>query len=71
VDLFITGEGGHSYYHQARDGGMNVLYAGHYETETLGIKALGQYLEDEFSLEHVFINNPPVSVQDNFFLRDE
>ena len=58
IDLFITGEGGHSAYNQIKDYGLNVIYAGHYATETVGIKALGEHLEQKFGLEHIFIDNP-------------
>ncbi len=58
LDLLLTGEGNHSSYHQAKDFGTNVLYAGHYNTEIYGIRALGQHLQEKFSLEHVFIDKP-------------
>ncbi len=58
LDLLITGEGGHSSFHQALDFHVNVIYAGHYATETLGIRALGNHLQQEFGLQHVFIDKP-------------
>ena len=39
LDAFITGEGKHESYHEARDLGVNVFLAGHYATETLGVRA--------------------------------
>lgn len=58
MDVYITGEGGHSSYHQARDFGLNVIYAGHYKTETLGIRALGEHIQSKFNLPHNFIDVP-------------
>jgi putative NIF3 family GTP cyclohydrolase 1 type 2 len=58
VDTFITGEGRHWTYALAEDLGLNVLYAGHYATETFGVKALAQTLAQQFSLPWVFIDHP-------------
>ena len=37
---------------------MNVIYAGHYATETLGVRALAKHLEGRFGLETLFIDHP-------------
>jgi len=58
VDLLITGEIEHSAYHLARDAGMNVIYLGHYNSETLGIKALMNVVNDKLGVETVFIDIP-------------
>ncbi len=58
LDLLITGEGSYSYYHEAKDRKINIIYAGHHATETLGIKALGEHLEKELGLKHTFIDKP-------------
>lgn len=58
ADAFITGETSHTAYHQARERRMNVVFAGHYATETLGVRALGDHLEREFGLETVFLDAP-------------
>ena len=57
-DLFLTGEGPHYSYFDAEEQGINVVYAGHYATETVGVKALGKHLEDQFGLETFFIDHP-------------
>ena len=57
-DTFITGEASHSYFHQAAERGLNVIFAGHYATETLGVKALARHLEARFDLETVFLDVP-------------
>jgi dinuclear metal center YbgI/SA1388 family protein len=40
VDALITGEGKQPAYHEAREAGVNVLLAGHYATETFGVRSL-------------------------------
>lgn len=57
-DLYVTGEPGHSYYWTAKEAGINVLFGGHYATETLGVQAVGQKIEQDLSLETVFIDLP-------------
>ena len=58
LDTFITGEGSHYTHFDAEEGGINVVYGGHYATETFGVKALAQHLEQEFGLPWEFIDHP-------------
>jgi dinuclear metal center YbgI/SA1388 family protein len=58
VDTFVTGEGPHWSYTMAEELGINLIYAGHYATETFGVKALGALLEEEFGLPWFFIDHP-------------
>lgn len=59
IDTLITGEGPHWSYTSAEELGVNVIYGGHYATETFGVKALAQRWIDEFpGLESVFIDHP-------------
>jgi dinuclear metal center YbgI/SA1388 family protein len=58
LDTFVTGEGSHHSYHDAIEWGMNLIYAGHYATETFGVRALAEKLGEEFGVEHVFLDNP-------------
>ncbi|MBT8487325.1 MAG: Nif3-like dinuclear metal center hexameric protein, partial [Gemmatimonadetes bacterium] len=58
LDAFVTGEGAHHTYFDAVEFGIHVLFAGHYATETFGIRALGEHLEDRFGLESHFIDQP-------------
>ena len=58
VDVYLTGEMSHSYYHQAKELGVNVVFAGHYATETAGLKDLAGHLETKFGLETVFLDLP-------------
>lgn len=58
VDTFLTGEGPHWSYTMAEELGINVLYGGHYATETFGVKALAAYLEERFQMPWEFIDHP-------------
>ena len=58
VDTFITGEGPHWTYSQAEESGINVLYGGHYATETFGVKALAAHLSMKFKLPWEFLDHP-------------
>ena len=57
-DTFLTGEGNHHSYFEAEERGVNALYAGHYATETVGVRALGDHLAARFNLEAVFLDHP-------------
>jgi dinuclear metal center YbgI/SA1388 family protein len=58
VDVYLTGEMNHSVYHQALEFGLNVVFGGHYATETAGLKALAEHLVTRFGLETVFLDLP-------------
>jgi dinuclear metal center YbgI/SA1388 family protein len=58
ADTFLTGETSHSHYWAASDLGLNIIFGGHYATETVGLKAFGQQLVDRFNLEIKFMNFP-------------
>lgn len=58
VDTLITGEGRHWTYALAEECGINLIYGGHYATETFGVKALAEHLAAKFGLDWVFIDHP-------------
>lgn len=58
VDALVTGEGPHHTYVDALELGMNVYYAGHYATETWGVRAMARVLEERFGLPWDFIHLP-------------
>ena len=58
IDTFLTGEGTHHTHFDAEEWGINVLYGGHYATETFGVKALAYHLEERFGLPWEFIDHP-------------
>ncbi|HSC34833.1 MAG TPA: Nif3-like dinuclear metal center hexameric protein [Thermodesulfobacteriota bacterium] len=55
VDLYITGDAV-EIYHTAKDAGINVIFAGHHATETLGLRALSRVVRKKFEIETVFID---------------
>jgi dinuclear metal center YbgI/SA1388 family protein len=58
LDTYITGEGPHHTYFDAVEWGLNVVYAGHYATETLGVQALASHLGERFDLDWEFHDHP-------------
>lgn len=58
VDTFITGEGPHWSYTAAEELGVNLLYGGHYATETFGVKAAAAWLAAKHKLPWEFIDHP-------------
>lgn len=58
ADAFITGEPSERVMSEARELGIHFLAAGHYATETFGVKRLGERLAERFDVEHVFIDVP-------------
>lgn len=58
VDTFITGEGPHWTFALAEELGVNVLYGGHYATETFGVKALAAHLAQKFHVPWTFVDHP-------------
>jgi dinuclear metal center YbgI/SA1388 family protein len=58
LDTFITGEGAHHTYFDAMEWGVNLIYAGHYATEQLGVQALAEHLSDRFHLPWEFHRHP-------------
>ncbi len=58
LDCLITGEPQHWNHHRALEGTIHVIYAGHYHTEMLGVKALGELLEQRFGVASTFLDIP-------------
>jgi len=58
LDTLIVGEGPHHTAVEARELGITVLYAGHYATETLGVRALGEVLAQRFKISSTFVDIP-------------
>ena len=57
-DAYITGEVSEWVTNVAREAGVHYLAAGHYATERLGIRALGEHLAEKFGLEVTFVDLP-------------
>lgn len=60
MDAFISGEISERTTHIAREMGIHYLAAGHHATERYGVQALGEWLKEQFGVEHRFvdIDNP-------------
>ncbi len=58
ADALLTGEPAERSMAQAREAEVHVIAAGHYATETFGVKRLGEYLRERFGLNHVFLDVP-------------
>jgi dinuclear metal center YbgI/SA1388 family protein len=58
IHALVTGEAPHHAYQDARELGVNLILAGHYRTETLGVQAVARRLEEAFGLPWVFLDDP-------------
>jgi dinuclear metal center YbgI/SA1388 family protein len=58
-DCFLVGEIPWSAYHRSKDYKINMVVAGHYATETVGVKALMPFIREKFKIKTIFIDNPP------------
>jgi dinuclear metal center YbgI/SA1388 family protein len=58
LGCFLVGEIDLAVYNAAKEYGMNLLVAGHYATETPGVKALMPVVRDAFGVETVFVSDP-------------
>ena len=54
-DLYITGEASWGDVIAAENIGMKMICAGHYETETFGVKALAKRMTEELKAKTVFV----------------
>ncbi|MGA9635997.1 MAG: Nif3-like dinuclear metal center hexameric protein, partial [Solirubrobacterales bacterium] len=58
LDALVTGEPSEPVMGEAREYGVHFLAGGHYDTETFGIRRLGELVAERFSVEHEFIDVP-------------
>lgn len=58
LDALVTGEANHHAYFDATEGGISLLLAGHYATETLGVRALAEHLHERFRVPWTFLHLP-------------
>ena len=58
ADAFLTGEPAERVMHEAHEGGIHFFAAGHYATETFGVRRLGERLAERFSIRHAFVDIP-------------
>ncbi len=57
-DAFLTGEPREHVMADAREAGIHFIAAGHYATETFGVRRLGDWLAARFGVEHTWIDIP-------------
>ena len=57
-DAFLTGEPKENVMADAREAGIHFIGAGHYATETFGVRRLGDLLATEFGIEHIWVDLP-------------
>jgi len=58
ADALLTGEVAERSMALAREAGIHLIAAGHYATETFGVRSLGEHLAERFELRHVFLDVP-------------
>ena len=58
LDAMLTGEPAEHVMADALEGGVHYFAAGHYATETLGVRRLGELVAERFGVEHEFIDVP-------------
>lgn len=58
VDTFISGEGPHWSHPLALELGVNLMFGGHYATETFGVKALADAMATRFDVPWNFLHYP-------------
>ncbi len=58
ADVFITGESKLSAYHTAKESGISVVFAGHYNTEVFGLLALMRNIDEKYDINVEFIDIP-------------
>jgi dinuclear metal center YbgI/SA1388 family protein len=56
LDALLTGEPAEHVMADAREGGVHFIAAGHYATETFGVRRLGEVVAERFGIDHEFIN---------------
>ncbi|MEA2367228.1 MAG: hypothetical protein QOI32_2740 [Thermoleophilaceae bacterium] len=58
LDAFLTGEPAEYVMADARESGTHFIAAGHYATETFGVRRVGELLAEKFGVEHRFVDCP-------------
>jgi putative NIF3 family GTP cyclohydrolase 1 type 2 len=58
LDAFMTGEPKEHVMVESRENGIHFLAAGHYATETFGVRRIGELVAERFGVEHLFVDIP-------------
>ena len=57
-DAFLTGEPAERVMTHAEEEQIHFIAAGHYATETFGVRRLGELLAERFAIRHEFVDVP-------------
>lgn len=57
-DTLVTGEPKQAAYHYAQEHGLNLIAAGHYATETFGVRRVVERVQEAFGVTTVFVDHP-------------
>jgi dinuclear metal center YbgI/SA1388 family protein len=58
VDLYVTGETGHTIYHPVLEGRLNMVSGGHYSTEIWGVRKVMEECASVLTINTEFIDIP-------------
>jgi dinuclear metal center YbgI/SA1388 family protein len=58
IDTLIVGEGSHWTAIHAEEHDLAIIYAGHYATETTGVRALARHIAEKHALPWTFVSAP-------------
>jgi putative NIF3 family GTP cyclohydrolase 1 type 2 len=58
VDLYVTGETGHTIYHPVLEGRLNMVAGGHYSTEVWGVRKVMEECASVLTINTEFIDIP-------------
>jgi dinuclear metal center YbgI/SA1388 family protein len=58
ADAFVSGEPSEPAMADARESGVHFIAAGHWASETFGIRRLGELLAERFGVDHEFVSVP-------------
>lgn len=58
LDCYVTGEAAHGIYHHCLEAGISVMFAGHYHSETFGVRQLAERLAADTGLETTYLDIP-------------
>ena len=58
LDCYVTGESAHGIYHHCLEAGISVMFAGHYHSESFGVRQLAERLALDTGLETSYLDIP-------------
>ena len=58
LDLYVTGEPLHDIYHHCLESHIHVIFAGHYQSESFGVRSLSVRLARDTGLDTTYVDVP-------------